>query len=324
MTVCEFTVAICTYRRADLLPTTLESLSATNRPDADWDVIVVDNDCDRHIEQIVKTFQDRLPIRYVAEPEIGTAHARNRAVNETQAPIILFTDDDVQFDPGWLCAMIDTVRQHPDCAFWGGRTKPEWTTPRPRWFDMDRCPMLADSIVQYDQGDQPRYWRAEGDPAFYTCNLTFRVDAIRESGMFDVALGHRGNKRRGGEDSWMIRSISRRGGKGWYAADALLYHPVPPERLTHKYARSFAWVQGRNGVYMICREHADKARPAGRTPRWLYGVAIKQLFGGLGNWAVGTVRRDSGRAFAGQFTALFNFSKLWHATVHRPAKEGDD
>ena len=318
----EFTVTICTYRRADLLPTTLESLAAADQPDADWDVIIVDNDCDPRVEQIVKTFQGRLPIRYVAEPEVGIARARNRAVNETQAPIILFADDDVEFDPQWLCAMIGAVRNHSDCAFWGGPIKPTWTVPQPAWFNLDHCPMLADSIVQYDRGDQPRYWRSEGDPAFYTCNLTLRTDAIREMGMFDVSLGHQGHKRGGGEDSWMVRSISRSGHKGWYAADAVLHHPVPPQRLTYKHARAFAWWQGRVGVDMLRREHADETYPAGRTPRWLYSVAIKQLLSGIGRWAAGTLRRNPGMAFAGEFNFLFNTSKLWHAMMHRAADKG--
>ena len=37
------------------------------------------------------------------------------------------------------------------------------------------------------------------------------------------------------------------------------------------------------------------------------------MLGGLGRWVGGTVRRDAGLAFAGQFEALFNFSKIYHA-----------
>lgn len=309
----QVTVAICTFRRADILPHTLGSLCDIDVPEVDWDVLVVDNDCDVRVEEIVRGFEGRLPIRYASEPEVGIARARNRAVSLTDAPIILFADDDVEFDRRWLCAMVAATREHDDCAFWGGRIEPIWTVPKPAWFDVERCPMLGDSIVRYDVGDHPRYWRPGGDPEFYTCNLGLRTDAIRRAGMFDVTLGHQGAKRGGGEDSWMVRSISRAGGKGWYAADALLYHPVPPQRLTRRHARAFAWWQGRVGVDMLRREQTEADSSAGRTPRWLYRVACEQCVVGIGRWVAGVLRRDSGLAFAGVFAALFNFSKLWHA-----------
>ena len=309
----EFTVAICTYRRADVLPDTLASLAAVDLPDADWDLLVVDNACDPDVERIVRGFVDRLPVRYASESQVGIARARNRAVGSTDASVIIFADDDVLFDRRWLCAMIGAVRRHDECDFWGGRIDPMWQIDRPAWFDVRRCPMLGDSIVRYDLGDAPRAWRFGEDPEFYTCNLALRTDAVRQAGMFDVTLGHQGRKRGGGEDSWMIRSIRQSGGRGWYAADALLRHPVPASRLTRRHARAFAWWQGRVGVDMLRREHADDHRPAGRTPRWLYRVAAEQMLGGLASWTTGTVRRDAGLAFAGQFNALFNFSKLYHA-----------
>ncbi len=311
--VSDFTVAICTYNRADLLPETLASLAAVDRPDAAWEVLVVDNACDDQVRVIVEGFKGKLDIRYVAEPEVGIARARNRAVGETRSPIILFADDDVQFDRGWLCAMVNAVRQHNDCDFWGGRIEPVWTVEQPAWFDIDRCPMLGDSVVRYDVGREPRAWDPAADPPFYTCNLGLRVEAIKREGLFDVTLGHQGKKRGGGEDSWMIKAISRSGGKGWYAADAALEHPVPPQRVTLKHARAFAWWQGRVGVDMLRREHAAAGQLRGRTPRWLYRVAVEQLFKGVGWWAAGVLKRDAGLAFTGQFTALFNLSKLWHA-----------
>jgi len=310
--VCDVTVAICTYRRTEILAETLSSLASIDRPEIGWEILVVDNACDEAVEQIVEGFRNRLTLRYVAEPKVGIAQARNRAVNETNAPIILFADDDVVFDKQWLCAMVGAVCRHGECDFWGGRIEPSWTVPKPAWFDIEQCPTLGDSIVRYDAGGQPRPWDPQKDHPFYTCSLALRTDAVRRAGMFDTTLGHQGEKRGGGEDSWMIRTISNAGGKGWYAADALLLHPVPPERLTRKHARAFAWWQGRVGVEMLRREHPD-ASGVGRVPRWLYPIAARQCIAGIGRWIAGAVGRNPGKAFAGQFTALFNLSKLVHA-----------
>jgi glycosyltransferase involved in cell wall biosynthesis len=314
------TVAICTYRRAGLLPTTLASLAAVDRPTAGWDLVIVDNGCEDAVARVVEQFRDRLPIRYEREPEVGIARARNRAVNCATGPLILFADDDVLFDPHWLTAMLRAIAEHPECDFWGGRIEPIWEVARPAWFDVERCPSLGDSVVKYDVGAEARYWNPDRDPPFYTANLALRTEAVQRMGMFDVTLGHSGTKRGSGEDSWMIKSISRAGGRGWYAADAVLHHPVEAKRLTRPYARRFAWRQGKVSVEMLRRESAPPGQTHGPLPRWLYRVAAAQVFRGGGQWLGGTFRGHpgAGAAFAGQYAALFNFSKLWHAVGRRP------
>jgi len=316
----DLTVAICTYQRPTILARTLESLAAGQVPDVDWDLLIVDNDGDERVRQIAQSFRDKLPIRYAHEPEVGIARARNCAVRLTDASVILFADDDVLFDPGWLCAMAAAVRDHPQCAIWGGRIKLDWPVERPRWFDVDRCPMLGDSVVHYDLGDRSRAWRPGEDPEFYTCNLALRTDAIRDAGMFDVALGHQGHRRGGGEDSWMVRAITGGGGQAWYVADGLLNHPVPTERLSRKYARTFAWSQGRVGTEMLSREQADR-----KPPRWMYRRAFEQFCRGCMNWCSGSLRRDHGLAFAGQFNSVYGFSRIWHGLTRRrgPGKDDD-
>ncbi len=318
----EISVAICTYRRADLLPTTLGSLAGAQHPAIDWELLIVDNACEDRVKQIVEGFQDQLPIRYVQEQETGIARARNRAASNAKGPVVLFADDDVLFDPQWLVRMADAIHSQPQCAFWGGRIEPVWDgVERPDWFDIDRCPMLGDAIVRYDAGHKPRPWNPNTDPPFYTCNLALRVEAIQQMGMFDVTLGHMGESRGTGEDSWMIKSIARAGGQGWYAADALLHHPVPPQRLTKPYARSFMWRQGRVSVEMLRRQNqalppqeaGSQPSPPGRLPRWLYLVSAKGLCAGVGQWLGGLVRCDATQRFMGRLMVVFNTSKLCHA-----------
>jgi glycosyltransferase involved in cell wall biosynthesis len=314
----DLTVAICTFRRAGLLPATLGSLAAARPPGAGvaWELLVVDNGCEDAVRQAVEAFRGKLPVRYEREPAVGVARARNRAVACATAPIIIFADDDVVFDPDWLCAMARAINAHPECQFWGGRIVPVWGVQKPAWFDVTRCPMLGDSVVKYDLGEQSRYWDPDpphADPPFYTANLALRVEAVRRAGLFDVTLGHSGAARGSGEDSWMVKTLHRGGARGWYAADALLHHPVEPARLTRPYARRFAWRQGKVSVEMLRRESAPPGRTHGPLPRWLYRVAAAQVIRGGGQWLGGTLRRNPGAAFAGQYAALFNFSKLWHA-----------
>jgi len=305
--VTDLSVAICTFNRAGLLEAALDSLARVQAPDAAWELVIVDNDEEHPVRDLADRFRDRLPIRYVLETKRGTSFARNRAVDEASAPIVLFTDDDVIFDPGWLRAMMRAIRSEPTCDFWGGRVEPIWPGEPPAWFDTEHCPMLADTVIRYNAGPDNRPWNVDQDLPFYTCNLALRVDAMRRAGGFDTKLGHRGSKRMGGEDTMMIHAITLAGGRGWYAADALLHHPVPMDRLTRSYARSFAWRQGLISIDLL------KRQSAGGVPRWVYPISLRKCATGARLLLAGMLRHDAGRTFAGQFQLLFNVSKLCHA-----------
>ncbi|MCC5829418.1 MAG: glycosyltransferase family 2 protein [Phycisphaeraceae bacterium] len=303
----ELTVAICTYRRHDMLAITLASLADCEPIDQAWELLVIDNGCQDTIRQLVEGFAGRLPVRYLPEPNLGASHARNRATREAGAPIILFTDDDVTFDPQWLVRMSRSIRERPDCAFWGGRVEPVWPVAQPVWFDDALCPMLGDAIVQYRRGEQPRAWNPENDPPFYTANLALRTSAIAEAGYFDTQVGHRGGKRMGMEDSLMVKAISASGGKGWYAADAVVHHPVPDDRIRRGYMLGFA----RRQAWLSARIVAQ-TRPGGRPPRWFFRAAAQRLFQGAAGCAAGTLKPSAPHRFAGLFQLWYGlWQMLW-------------
>lgn len=304
----DLTVAICTYRRSGLLKLTLDSLAAATPPGCAWELVIVDNGCEPVVESLVSGYAGRLPVRYVAEPDTGNANARNRAVNEARGPVVLFTDDDAVADRDWLRAMAAAIRDHPECQFWGGRIRAAWgELPRPGWFDEAACPMLRNAIVQYDIGPESRYWEPGRDEPFVTCNVALGVDAVRRAGMFDPTLGYFGKVRVGGEDIRLVEAIAKAGGRGWYAADAVVDHPVPADRATRTYALSFARRQGFLAFELLARDHG------GRVPRWAYRAAAEQWTGGVARWAGGLLTADAKRRFAGRMATAFAAAKLARA-----------
>jgi glucosyl-dolichyl phosphate glucuronosyltransferase len=62
----------------------------------------------------------------------GLAQARNRAVADFRGDVLLFTDDDVTFGPGWVAAYQDAIRRFPDADYFGGRILPDWGHAKPR------------------------------------------------------------------------------------------------------------------------------------------------------------------------------------------------
>ena len=349
----DLTVAICTYRRPKMLEQTLASLAACEPIDAAWELLVIDNECNDEVKRIVEGYADkmarivtqlgvrstersaepsrpetrnskpetRVPVRYIPEPTTGTSHARNRAINEAGSPVVLFTDDDVTFEPAWLKRMWLAISTQGDCRFWGGRVEPVWSQPKPKWFDEGQNAMLGDTIVQYQRGEKPRLWDAKNDPPFYTANLALRVDAVREAGMFDVTVGHAGKRRMGMEDSLMVRAVSGAGGKGWYVADAIVNHPVPDDRMKRSYGRRFAWRQGWLSAMMTRRRDDEGFGTKGKLPKWFFRVAIGELFKGIGQTLAGFFTFNSGKRFGGSVRVIFNCSRLWHGLFSRAGSE---
>lgn len=129
------TVAICTLNRAESLRRTLKSLAAMALPDClKCEVVVVNNNCTDHTDDVLKAFVDRLPVRREFEPQRGLSRARNGAIDAALGDYFVWTDDDVIVDAGWLAAYGEAFRHRREAAVFGGPIRPRFDGPLPKWF----------------------------------------------------------------------------------------------------------------------------------------------------------------------------------------------
>ena len=91
----KLTVAICTWNRAGLLESTLAEMTKIRPPRSDWEVLVIDNNCVDRTKEVVTSFLQKLPIKYLFEKQQGLSHARNCAVACASGDYVIWTDDDV-------------------------------------------------------------------------------------------------------------------------------------------------------------------------------------------------------------------------------------
>ena len=124
-TVPDVAVCVSTHGRANLLPRLVAALEAQTLPAGAFEVILVDDgsvdDTWKTIEAIVAL--DDLDIVAARRPTSGgPAIGRNMAWRMASAPVIAFTDDDCQPDPGWLRAGLDAIEHAPIVT---GRTIPD-------------------------------------------------------------------------------------------------------------------------------------------------------------------------------------------------------
>ena len=65
-----------------------------------WELLIVDNGSTDHTSNIVTSFEDRLPVKRLWQPEPGLSNARNFGIRHAAGKYIIWTDDDVLLDTG--------------------------------------------------------------------------------------------------------------------------------------------------------------------------------------------------------------------------------
>lgn len=263
------TVAICTWNRCLALRNTLESYTRLQQPArASWELLIVNNNCTDGTDEMVRGFEDRLPIRRVYEPTPGLSHARNRAVTEATGEYLLWTDDDVTLSPGWLSAYADAFRRWPDAAVFGGPIQPAFDGTPPEWL-MRVYPTVAGVFTERQFGAEP----IPLVPPYvipWGANYVIRMREQRAH-PYDPELGYRPGRLVGWEETEVINALLNGGATGWWVPGAALQHHVPEARQTMRYLRTHFY---NRGVYHGSRwSEIDRRFFFGR-PRWLWRRAV--------------------------------------------------
>ncbi len=99
-------VIIPTYNRKILLRETLNSLAKQTYPKESINVIIVDDGSTDDTEELAKE-RFAFDLSYFWQRNQGDAAARNLGAEQSRADILVFLDDDVLLDPGYLSYLIE-------------------------------------------------------------------------------------------------------------------------------------------------------------------------------------------------------------------------
>lgn len=233
---------IATYNRARPLLEALESVVAQDASLALWECVVVNNNSQDDTEARFADFAARHPafaLRMVREPHQGLSHARNCGIAAARGEYLAIIDDDERINPGFVAAYIRFFDTHPDAVAAGGRIIPEYPAGRPAWMSRYVERPVANPL---DLGDRVRLFPAGRIPG--GGNMALRRTAVERYGGFDPALGRVGGRLIGGEESDLFARLARAGERCWYVPDAVMWHIIPPEKLTDDYLARLAYNVG--------------------------------------------------------------------------------
>jgi glycosyltransferase involved in cell wall biosynthesis len=239
----KITVILCTYNRSHSLPKALDSVAAQMLPDSvPWEVLVVDNNSRDQTRAVAEDYCRRYPrrFRYLFELQQGLSRARNAGIRDARGEIIAFMDDDVTVAPEWLQNLTASLHGG-EWAGAGGRILPPQEFTPPRWLTLGGEMDLGGALALFDLGNVP----SELKRAPYGTNMAFRKNMFEKYGNFRADLGRCGDNLLSNEDTEFGRRLIAGGERLRYEPNAVVFHPVPEERLSKNYFRAWWFAYGR-------------------------------------------------------------------------------
>jgi glycosyltransferase involved in cell wall biosynthesis len=258
------TVAICTLNRAESLRRTLQSMAAMEVPEGrEWEVVVVNNHCTDHTDDVIKTFADRLPIRREFEPLRGLSRARNCAVGAARGDYIVWTDDDVIVDPGWLAAYAEAFHCWPEAAVFGGKIVEIFATPVPKWLAGNEA---FKGFAARDFGDEALPLSIHERRLPFGPNFAVR-SAEQRAFRYNCKLGHAPGQQRRAEEVDVVERILQSGAQGYWVPRAQVEHCDTHEQQTLRYFKNFFATVGESEAFRSGTVVTGGPRWFG-VPRW--------------------------------------------------------
>lgn len=232
-------IAICTFNRAQSLRRTLDSLVVMRVPtDIAWEIVIVNNNSTDHTDNVISEYVERLPVRREFEPRTGKSNALNRAIDVARGDYILWTDDDVVVDPGWLTAYVEAFRRWPEAAVFGGRITPRYEPPAARWIMQAEAVLVGPYAIR-DFGDQVHPLSAEDENHFpFGANWAMRAKEQRAF-RYDPELGPVPNRIRNQEEMELLHRVLKSGATGYWIPEAKVEHCIGPDRQTVRYIAAY-------------------------------------------------------------------------------------
>lgn len=270
------TIVMATYdpSRWALFASAVESL--LSGPDRPRRLIV----CVDHNKELYERILRKWPQITVLlnSAERGASCTRNTGAEYADTPFIVFLDDDVSVQEGWLTRLLAPFAD-PTVVGTGGAVVARWQFGRPSWF-----PGEFDWVVGASYRGMPTVRSTIRN--VWSENMAVRADVFRSVVGFRSDFGKVGQRSSPEDTDLCIRMAASVPGGAWiYAPDAVVEHHVPASRSSFTYFLRRNYLEGRGKVemaYLLGRQEKLEAER---------GYLLRTLPSGMlrGLWA--TMRR---------------------------------
>ena len=228
------TAIICTYNRAKYIGPLLESIAANDLAKEEYEILLVDNNCTDNTREVCETFAEThkdVTFRYVVESEQGLSAARNKGIHEAKGDVIVYIDDDALVDSWYLRTVAEYMSAHKEIDAIGGPIIPLYEeTEEPKWMTRYTKELLCGYLYF---GEAIRPFPRERYPG--GGNAAYRSEVFSQVGLFNTALGRKGNSLMGAEEKDIFDKMKVCGMRFMYLPKMILHHIIPQKKLESDY-----------------------------------------------------------------------------------------
>ena len=225
-------VILCTYNRERYIYNVLQSIAAGGF--GDYEIVLVNNNSTDGTESECQRFAKDHPevtMRYCVERQQGLSYARNRGIMESQGEVLVYVDDDAVVNREYLQTYADFFNRNKEAVAAGGPITPRYDgCEEPSWMSHYTRQLVTGEL---NLGTREREFPKGAFPG--GGNAAYRKSVFDEMGLFNVELGRKGNSLIGAEEKDLFDKMTSRGMKFYYLPNAILYHLIPPKKLTQDY-----------------------------------------------------------------------------------------
>lgn len=247
-------IGLCTYKRAALLETCLQSIAQLARPDGvELCVLIADNDPEGSARPVVDACKKSIdiPVHYGIEQRRGIPFARNSVLEKARqlgVTELAFVDDDEYMDAMWLVNLW-TFYINSDADVVRGFVKTVYPPCTPAW-------IIKGSIYQRPRPQTGRSyaWAATNNVLF-----NFKKIVIEQGLLFDNTFSLTG-----GSDADFFRRAHAKGSIIRFVANAVVYEVLASNRMALSYFLRRKWREqnqlspslphGRKRIQLIYKE----------------------------------------------------------------------
>ncbi len=323
------TVLVCTYNRAPFLRETLAALLRLHVPrSARTEILVVDNNSNDSTPEVIESAAaaSPVPIRVLFEPRQGKSYALNRGLADARGDVIALTDDDVVPARDWLQRIVEAFSGE-DISFVFGKVLPRWGATPPPELLARRAKEIWGPLAILDYGDEPISYTAQatGQRLPVGANLAFRRSVLESVGGWRTDLGKVDNSLISGEDHEIFFRL-RRGGlyAGLYDPSNIVWHYVPPSRLTRRYFRRWFYWHGKTLARIAPDIYdtldLDRVPHIAGVPRFVLRQFAEQVF----HWVLRLGSRDALGVLIEELQAIEYLGFVVQKLQHRRGRKTPD
>lgn len=302
------TVLFATRNRAETLAAVLEHYTTLKEPSGGWKLVIVDNGSTAQTGELICSYQQRLPLTYLFEPQPGKNVALNSGLARISGDLILFTDDDAFPYPDWLIQMRTAADTHPDYTIFGGTVIPRWQSPPDSRILAWAPPGVTFTISNPLTKEGPTTSHTIFGP-----NMAVRADVFAAGFRFDPNVGPRGVSYAMGSETEFLRRLVDRGFRSWYCRDATVEHLIPRSHMRMSWILSRAIRFGR-GQYRMAHFQHDPLFPfLLGMPRYI----LRQIFLEQGRILMALFALDREKLFRARWQLNYLWGQAIEARVMR-------